>query len=137
MLCIAMIASGQHANGSTEKAIAALESQWAHSQAINDPGLIGPLLADKFVYTGNDGTVSDKAAVLADWKATRWTSVVYSDEKVVIFGDTAIATGESRGKGIDSAGKPMDYHDRFTDVWVKMPDGRWQCVSSQDSSVTK
>ena len=58
----------------------------------------------------------------------------YLDEKVAVFGDTAIATGEFKGKGTGASGKVSDNH-RYTDVWVKMPNGKWQCVSSQDSPV--
>jgi hypothetical protein len=29
----------------------------------------------------------------------------------------------------------MDVNERFTDTWVKMPGGKWQCVASQSSPV--
>jgi uncharacterized protein (TIGR02246 family) len=125
----------QQATGGTVKAIAALEHQWLQSQKTNNPDLVAPLIADKFVYTGSDGKVSDKAAMLAEAKATKWTSVENLAEKVTVFGDTAIATGEFKGKGTGPSGKPIDDHTHYTDVWVKMPDGKWQCVSSQDSPV--
>src|ERR1022692_5198645 len=118
-----------------EKAVAALEHQWLQSQKTNNPDLVAPLIADKFVYTGSDGKVSDKAAMLAEAKSTKWTSVENLDEKVTVFGDTAIATGEFKGNGTDASGKPIDDHTHYTDVWVKMPNGKWQCVSSQNSSV--
>lgn len=130
----AAVSQAQQTSGATEKAVAVLEHQWLQSQKTNNPDLLAPLLADKFVATGSDGKVSDKAAALADAKATTWTSAEYLDEKVTVFGNTAIATGEFKGKGTD-AGKPIDEHDRYTDVWVKMPNGKWQCVSSQDSPV--
>ena len=38
--------------GGTEKAVAALEEQWLQSQKTNNPDLVAPLLADKFVSTG-------------------------------------------------------------------------------------
>jgi ketosteroid isomerase-like protein len=53
---------------------------------------------------------------------------------VTVFGDTAIATGGFKGTGTE-AGKPFDEHVRWTDTWVKMPDGKWQCVASQGSPV--
>lgn len=130
----AAVSQAQQTSGTTEKAVAALEHQWLQSQKTNNPDLLAPLLADKFVAIGSDGKVSNKAAALADAQATTWTSAEYLDEKVTVFGNTAIATGEFKGKGTD-AGKPIDEHDRYTDVWVKMPNGKWQCVSSQDSPV--
>jgi ketosteroid isomerase-like protein len=29
----------------------------------------------------------------------------------------------------------MDVHERFTDTWVKMPDGKWQCVATHSSAI--
>jgi ketosteroid isomerase-like protein len=134
VFCVASV-QAQQTTGGTEKAVAALEHQWLQSQKTNNPDLIAPLIADKFVYTGSDGKVGDKAALIAEAKATKWTSVENLDEKVTVFGDTAIATGEFKGKGTGASGKPIVDHTHYTDVWVKMPDGKWQCVSSQDSPV--
>jgi ketosteroid isomerase-like protein len=131
----AAVSQAQQTSGTTEKAVAALEHQWLQAQKTNNPDLVAPLLADKIVYTATDGKVSNKAAMLADARATKWTSVENLDEKVTVFGDTAIATGEFKGKGTGASGNPIDEHTRYTDVWVKMPNGKWQCVSSQDSPV--
>jgi ketosteroid isomerase-like protein len=121
--------------GGTEKAVAALEEQWLQSQKTNNPDLVAPLLADKFVSTGTDGKVMNKAEALADAKATKYVSAEYEDVKVTVFGDTAIATGGFKGKGTDASGKPMDVHERWTDTWVKMPNGKWQCVATQGSTI--
>ena len=121
--------------GGTEKAVVALEQQWLQSQKTNNPDLVAPLLADKFITTGSDGKVSGKAEALATAKATKYTSVDYDDMKVTAFGDAAIATGGFKAKGTDASGKPLDVSERFTDTWVKMPNGQWQCVASHVSSV--
>ncbi len=121
--------------GGTEKAIAALGQQWLQAQKTNNPDLLIPLLADKVVITGNDGKVTNKAETLATYKKTKWDSVEYSDVKVTVFGDAAIATGGFKGKGTDPSGKPLDEHLRWTDTWVKMPNGKWQCVASHTSPV--
>jgi ketosteroid isomerase-like protein len=125
----------KQASGGTEKAVAALEQQWLQSQKTNNPDLVAPLLADKIITTGSDGKVSGKAETLATAKATKYTSVDYDDMKVTAFGDTAIATGGFKGKGTDASGKPLDVTERFTDTWVKMPHGQWQCVASHVSPV--
>jgi ketosteroid isomerase-like protein len=127
--------SQAQATGGTEKAVAALEEQWLQSQKTNNPDLVAPLLADKFVNTGADGKVLNKAGTLADAKATKYTSMEYEDVKVIVFGDTAIATGGSKAKGTDASGKPLDEHVRWTDTWVKMSSGKWQCVASHQSPV--
>ena len=122
-------------NGGTEKAITDLEQKWLQSQKTNNPDLVAPLLADKFVMTSTEGKVRDKAESLKDANATKYTSVEYTDLKVTVFGNTAIATGGFKATGTDSSGKPMDVNERFTDTWVKMPSGEWQCVASQSSPV--
>jgi len=119
----------------TEQAVAAMEQKWLQSQKTNNPDLIAPLLADKFTNTGIDGKVTNKTESLANAKATKYDSVVYDDLKVTVFGDTAIATGTFKAKGTDASGKPLDAPERFTDTWVKMPNGKWQCVASQGSPV--
>ena len=120
---------------SSEKAVAALEQKWLQSQKTNNPDLLAPLLADKFVNTGSDGKVMNKAEVLADAKATKFGSADYDDVKVTAFGDVAIATGVFTAKGTDASGKPLDLHERFTDTWVKMKNGQWQCVASHGSPI--
>jgi ketosteroid isomerase-like protein len=121
--------------GATEKAVAALEQQWLESQKTNNPDLVAPLLADKLVITGSDGKVRNKTESLANAKATKYVSAEYEDMKVTVFGDTAIATSVFNAKGTDESGKPFDTHEHWTDTWVKMPGGKWQCVASHGSTI--
>ncbi len=121
--------------GGTEKAVAALEEQWLQALKTNNPDLLAPLLADKLVITSEVGKVAGKAETLADVKSMKWNSAENSDVKVTVFGDTAIATGGLKGRGTDASGKPFDLDVRWTDTWVKMPSGKWQCVASHDSTI--
>jgi ketosteroid isomerase-like protein len=125
-------------SGGTEQAVVALEHKWLQSQQTNNTDLLAPLLADNFVETTSEGKVTtSKADALADAKSIKWSSVEYNDLKVVVFGDTAIAIGSFKGKGTDASGKSLDENDRFTDTWMKMPNGKWQCIASQDSPIKK
>lgn len=139
LICLLSLGSAAWSQAQTtsgaEKAVTALEQQWLQSQKTNNPDLVAPLLADKFVNTGNDGKVTDKAETLANAKATKYDSAEYDDVKVAVFGDTAIATGGFTAKGTDPLGKPLDTRERFTDTWVKMPSGKWQCVASHGSTI--
>ena len=47
----ASLSQAQQASSATEKAVLALENQWMQSQKTNNPDLVAPLLADKFVET--------------------------------------------------------------------------------------
>ena len=136
LLSLGSAAWGQNKTaGATEKNIAALEEKWLQSQKANNPDMVAPLLADKFVSTEIDGKVNSKAETIARAKASKYESAEYSDLKVTVFGDTAIATGGFKGKGTDESGKPFDIYLRWTDTWVKMPSGKWQCVASHGSTI--
>ena len=131
------IAQAQPADETAEKAVAAAEEQWTQSERTNNPDLAAPLLAEKLIYIDTDGSISNRAKFLADAKATKFTSVDIQDLHVTVNGNTAIATMVFKGKGTDSKGKPMDLKARWADTWVKMPDGKWQCVLSQGSDLKK
>jgi ketosteroid isomerase-like protein len=121
---------------STEKAITTLEEQWVQAQKSNNTDLLIPLLAEKFINTSDDGNVTDKSETIASYKQTKWTSAENTNVKVVVYGDTAIAIGTYKGKGAKN-GKPFEAHVQWTDTWVKMPSGQWQCVASQVSPIAQ
>jgi ketosteroid isomerase-like protein len=135
LLVCAAWSQDKKGGGGTEQAVADLEQKWLQSQKTNNPDLIAPMLADKFRMTSSEGKVSDKGEYLKDAKATKFDSVDYDDVKVTVFGNTAIATGGFKAKGTDPSGKPLDVHERWTDTWVKMPNGQWQCVASASAPV--
>jgi ketosteroid isomerase-like protein len=74
-----------------------------------------------------------KAEFLATQKSIKWSSAENTDVKVTVFGYTAIATGTEKWKGTDPSGQTLDENERWTDTWVKMPSGKWQCVASHQS----
>lgn len=119
----------------TEQAIAALEQKWVDSAKANNPEALAPLLADSFISTSSDGKVTDKTETLAHVKAAKWETSQISNVKVTVYGSTAIATGDWAGKGTDENGKPVDTRERWTDTWIKMAGGKWQCVASHDSTI--
>ncbi len=119
----------------TEQAVAGLEQQWADAAKTSNPEQVAPLLADNFVNTGSDGKVIGKAETLAHIKAAKWETNQLSSVKVTVFGNTAIATGDWEGKGTDENGKAVDTHERWTDTWIKMSGGKWQCVASQSATI--
>ena len=54
-----------------------------------------------------------------------------SDLKIRIHGNIAVVTGAYHERG-ESGGKTYDYHDRLTDVWMKIG-GKWQLIASHYS----
>ena len=134
-LLVAAQAKENKTGGGTEQAVAALEQQWTDAAKASNPEPLAPLLADKFVSTDSQGKTIGKAETLAHTKAAKWQTNQISDVKVTVFGNTAIATGNWAGKGTDENGKPVDAHERWTDTWMKMSNGKWQCIASHGSTI--
>ena len=113
--------------------IRALELKWTESYKQRSIDILSSLLADDFVITIEDGSIFSKAGYIshtADSKV-RVQVAEMSDLKVRMHGDTAVVTGAYHEKG-ESNGKPYEYHDRLTDVWMKTG-GKWQVVASHYS----
>jgi len=134
--CVAL-AQANEMTGATEKAIAALEDQWTQADRANNADLLAPLLAEQFAGTDVEGKVSDRKQALADEKASKTSSANIEDLHVTVVGTTAIARYVYKAKGTDPAGKPYELHNRYTDTWVMMPDGKWQCIASHGSALKK
>jgi ketosteroid isomerase-like protein len=117
--------------------IKALEIKWTESYKERSIDILSSLLADDFVITVEDGNIYSKAGYISHSAdpATLVQVAELSDLKVRMHGDTAIVTGAYREKG-ESSGKRYEYHDRLTDVWMKV-NGKWQVVASHYSVPTK
>jgi len=137
LLALGLVTSApaQQSSSDSEKAVLALENVWLQSEKVNNPDLITSIFSDKYIATGPDGKLEDKAQTLADAKGRKWSSAEYEDVKVSVFGDTAIVTGGYKGKGTEASGKPFDEHLRWTDTWVKLPGSKWLLVASHYSAL--
>lgn len=110
--------------------IRALELKWTDSYKQRSIDILSSLLADDFVITIEDGSIYSKAGYIshsAD-SSVHVEVAELSDLKVRMHGDTAIVTGAYHERG-ESGGKRYEYHDRLTDIWMKIG-GRWQVVGS-------
>jgi ketosteroid isomerase-like protein len=140
-LCVALLtilpAAAQTSDRSVEKAIAAMEEKWAAAQRDGKADVVAPMIAENFVNTDTDGKVSGRSNLLSNLKGGKWEHNAISDVKVMVYGNTAVATGAWAGKGVDGDGTRIDRRERWTDTWVKMPNGQWQCVASQQTSTGK
>lgn len=118
--------------------ILALENKWNEAYKQGDVATMNSLLADDFIITVEDGATFSKAGYIAHSGNSDNKVLIseMSDLKVRIHGETAIVTGAYHEKGI-SSGKPYEYHDRLTDVWMMMTDGRWQVIASHYSIPVK
>lgn len=127
-----MLSSGAVAlaQGSAEKALMDLERQWVKASLASNGDALAPLLAADFVSVQSDGAMQSRAVYIGNTSKARWQVSDVSDMKVQLHGDSAVVTGIWTGRGTDGTGKAYDGRERFVDTWVKMPDGKWQCVAS-------
>ena len=138
VLLIRPVWAESSANASVLAAVMQLEETWLQSEKTNNTDLLLPIIADGIVDTTTEGVLlTGKAAVIADAKAVKWSHAEYKNMQVAVFGDTAIATAIFDGKGTDSAARAVDVHEQYTDVWVKMPSGAWQCVATHGTLIKK
>jgi ketosteroid isomerase-like protein len=118
-----------------KEALLELENKWAKESSASNADGVAPLLASDFVNTDSDGKVTNKTQTLAAIKGSKWEVNEISDMKVLVHGNAGVVAGAWRGKGTDSKGKKVDAKERWTDTWVKMTDGSWQCIASQSTAI--
>ena len=124
-------------DNSDEAKVRALEKKWTDSYKHRKIDLLSSLLADDFVITVEDGSTFSKPGYITHSAnpSVHVDIAELSDLKVHLHGNAAVVTGAYHDKGMEG-GKPYEYHDRLTDVWMKN-DGTWQVISSHYSIPAK
>jgi ketosteroid isomerase-like protein len=126
----------QPAEGDPVRQLTELQQQLARAWVTGDRVAIERIIAPEWTVTGPDGQVSTRADVLRDVFETRThriRSLTVDDVRVRVFGDAAVVTGRTRGRG-ESGNTPYDVEIRFTDMFVRR-EGQWQAVASHASVV--
>jgi len=95
------------------------------------------LLDEDFVITFEDGSTYSKTGYLAyaTSSSTRVETVEIQEMRIRMHSDAAVVTGVYHEKGVDNQ-KAYDYHDRFTDVWMKKS-GKWRLIAAHYSVPSK
>jgi ketosteroid isomerase-like protein len=110
-----------------------LEEKWTESYRKRQIDILSSLLDEDFVITIEDGNTYSKSGYIthsAD-PSVQVDVAELSDLKVRMHGNTAVVTGAYHERG-KSNGKPYEYRDRLTDVWMKFGT-KWQVISSHYS----
>ena len=117
--------------------VRALELKWSESYLKRQVDVLASLMAEDFVITIEDGSTYSKTGYISHSAELGLHVEVseMSDLKVRMHGNTAIVTGAYHERGEDN-GKPYEYHDRLTDVWMKIG-GKWQVIASHYSLPVK
>jgi ketosteroid isomerase-like protein len=132
LACLPASLAAQEKSG-TASNIRKLEEKWTESYKKRQINILSSLLAEDFVITVEDGNTYSKSGYIthsAD-PSVQVDVAEISDLKVRIYGNTAVVTGAYHEKG-KSNGKPYEYRDRLTDVWMKIA-SKWQVIASHYS----
>lgn len=126
-------AGAQNKPTSASSIILSLENKWNAAYKRGDVATMESLLAEDFIITVEDGSTFSKSGYIAhNGDSTLHVEVTeMSGLTVRMHGNTAVVTGAYHEKGM-SRGKPYEYRDRFTDVWMKI-NGGWQVITSHYS----
>ena len=111
-----------------------LEEKWTAAYKDRDIDILSTLLTEDFVITVEDGNTYSKAGYIthsAD-PTVKVEVAELSDLRVRVRGGTiAVVTGAYHELG-RSNGKPYEYRDRLTDVWVRAGNS-WRVLCSHYS----
>jgi ketosteroid isomerase-like protein len=119
--------------GAETSNVLSLEKKWTEAYRDRNINILSALLAEDFVITVEDGSTYGKEGYITHSADTSVHVEVaeQTDMHVHAHGNTTVITGAYHERGT-SKGKPYEYHDRFSDVWIKA-DGHWQVIASHYS----
>jgi ketosteroid isomerase-like protein len=107
--------------------IVAMEQVWNQAFVLKDSKALDTILDDRFVNVESDGRLITKGDMLAEVKGSTALQIFTESTEVHVHGDTAIATGVFRIKGVQQ-GKPFAERARFVDTWL-LKNGQWVTIA--------
>lgn len=102
-------------------------NRWLQADAKGDAPTVNTLLADEFSFLSGNNRAQYLASMNPD-PSLIVESAVVEDQKIQIYGETAIVTGVNSYK-FRKDGRPIQAKFPSMTVWVKKS-GRWQCVKA-------
>jgi ketosteroid isomerase-like protein len=137
LAALAIPPAAQDKDKSDADYIRSMELKWTESYKQRKVDILASLLDQDFIITIEDGSTYGKTGYISHSAepGVKVEVAQMTDVKVRMHGNTAVVTGAYHEKG-ESNGKRYEYHDRFTDIWVKAG-GKWQVVASHYSVPTK
>ena len=115
--------------GSDEATLVALNETYQHAVMTDDVPALDRILASNYLlYSSRDKPIT-KQGVLDDARENHYTVNASSDVQARVWGDTGVVTARLDQKGTSQDGSAFDVTVRFTDVYVRTPQG-WRLVSA-------
>ncbi|MEO8203885.1 MAG: nuclear transport factor 2 family protein [Betaproteobacteria bacterium] len=115
----------------SEKDILALEARRYAAMIALDEAELGRLFGDDLIYVHSSGAVDTKASYIHALRTGkfRYTKCERFEEKVRLYGDTALVTGRAVFEAL-TEGAPKTLRLRYLNVWAKGAEG-WRLVGWQ------
>jgi ketosteroid isomerase-like protein len=124
-------------SASVEQELIKLENGWNDAMVKRDMATLNRVMADDWSFIDGEGTVVTKAEFLASVKSGEYvfTSAVGDEWKVRVYIDAAVVLNRWTAKE-QYKSKEVSGQYRYTDTWIKKA-GRWQCVATAGTKITK
>src|SRR6202165_3981338 len=132
LVCLTIRLAAQEPSNAASQ-VRKLEEKWTAAYKERQIDLLASLLAEEFVITVEDGNTYSKTGYIthsAD-RSVRVEVAALSDLRGPVRCNFAGGAGAYHEKGTSNH-KPYEYHDRLTDVWVKVGN-TWQVIASHYS----
>jgi len=115
--------------------IRALELKWVDAYKRRQIDAVAALLVEDYVITLEDGSTYGKVGFLSYNAGPLHVDFAeLADIKIRMHENIAVVTAAYHERG-ELGGKSYDYHDRLTDIWMKIG-GKWQLIASHYSVPT-
>jgi ketosteroid isomerase-like protein len=116
----------------------ALNARFIHNYITNDVPSHDAILHEDFICITPGGGRVGRADYLKAWAtgfdAARIPYYDYRDEKIDVFGDTALVRSTNKRVSAQDGAETMAM-TMYTDVYVRR-DGAWKCIQAQITPVT-
>ena len=119
-----------------EKEVLRLQKVIRDAWLKHDVAAVGAIVADDFESWSLKGKRHGKADLLKSVEKNREEATRVDDEKVRVFGDTAIYTAQITDTARDENGESFEAATAVTTVFLRR-DGKWQMVQNHDSLLQK
>ena len=123
-------------NAAAQQELSRLEDDWAKAYEAHDTAFFTRVLAPDFHGTADSANTFGRTDAIrnAGDTATVQTGIQDRDRQIRIYGNgtVGVVTGQSDWT-VERGERPGRYTGRYTEVFVKQPDGRWQAVAGHYS----
>lgn len=113
-----------------------LELNWRDAVLHRNIAALTALLSDDYIAITPNGMLQSKDETLATLRsgAVHFNSIDFSDRKVRFYGKTALVTSRAEVNGTSPEGDLTGSY-RYTRVYVRNDQGKWQIVSFEASRI--